>query len=179
MARVFPTALDGLLGADVLSDFDIDLDLPHHEMTFYEKQTCPTAAPDWRGPYAALETGFSRGERLFFPVRLDGHSLTALIDTGSQRTALSTEAAGALGLTESLLEQDRLVTTHGIAAGPLPARVHRFRTLQVGTAVIANPDTLVIDLKPGDADMILGIDFLRSRRLWSSYGARRVFLSSP
>ena len=177
MARVFPTPLDGLLGADVLSDFDIDLDLPHHEMTFYDKQTCPTAAPDWRGPYVSLETGFSRGERLFFPVRLDGHSLTALIDTGSQRTALSTEAAHALGLSETLLAHDRPVTTQGIAAGPLPARVHRFGKLQVGTAVIANPDALVIDLILGEADMLLGIDFLLPRRLWLSYGARRLFLS--
>jgi hypothetical protein len=49
--------------------------------------------------------------------------------------------------------------------------------LQVGTAVIANPDTLVIDSKLGEADMILGIDFLHSRRLWLSYGGRRLFLS--
>ena len=46
LAQVFATPLDGLLGVDILSDFDVDLDLVHHELKFYEKQTCPTAAPD-------------------------------------------------------------------------------------------------------------------------------------
>jgi len=35
-AKVFPTPLDGLLGTDVLSDFDVDLDLPRHLMGLSE-----------------------------------------------------------------------------------------------------------------------------------------------
>ena len=53
LTRVFPTSLDGLLGADVLSDFDIDLDLPRHELSFYQKQSSPAAAPP---PDNALRT---------------------------------------------------------------------------------------------------------------------------
>jgi hypothetical protein len=37
---------------------------------------------------------------------------------------------------------------------------------------------LVADVKVNDADMVLGIDFLLQRRLWLSYGSRRVFLPS-
>jgi predicted aspartyl protease len=178
MAQVFATPLDGLLGADVLSDFDIDLDLAHHELKFYGKQTCPTAAPDWTQPYISLSTGLSRGEHLFFAVQLDGRPLTAFIDTGAQITTISTAAARATGVTESLLLSDRPVTTQGIAAGPLSARLHRFAKLNVGPLVIANPEILVADVKVNEADMVLGIDFLLQRRLWLSYGSRRVFLPS-
>jgi predicted aspartyl protease len=178
MAQVFATPLDGLLGADVLSDFDIDLDLAHHELKFYGKQTCPTAAPDWTQPYISLSTGLSRGEHLFFPVRLDGRPLTAFIDTGAQITTISAVAARAIGVAESLLSSDRPVTTQGIAAGPLSARLHRFANLQVGSLVVTNPEILVADVKINDADMVLGIDFLLQRRLWLSYGSRRVFLPS-
>ena len=178
MTRVFPTPLDGLLGADALSDFDIDLDLPRHQMTFYRKQTCETAAPNWAGPYVSVSTGLSRGERLFFPVLLDGHRLTAVIDTGSQVTVLATAAARALGLTEGHLTRDRSTTTQGVAGEPLSARVHRFAKLEVGALMIRNPEVVVTDLKLNEADIVLGVDFLSSRRLWLSYGSRRIFLSS-
>jgi predicted aspartyl protease len=178
MAKVFPTPLDGLLGADALSDFDIDLDLPQHQMTFYRKQTCETAAPNWAGPYISVSTGFSRGERLFFPVQLDGHRLTAVIDTGSQVTVLATASARALGLTEVQLSRDHSVTTQGVAGEPLSSRVHRFATLEVGDISIRDPEVVVTDLKLNEADIVLGVDFLSSRRLWLSYGSRRIFLSS-
>jgi len=178
MAQVFATPLDGLLGADILSDFDIDLDLAHHELKFYGKQTCPTAAPDWTQPYISLSTGLSRGEHLFFAVQLDGRPLTAFIDTGAQITTISTAAARATGVTESLLLSDRPLTTQGIAADPVSARLHRFANLKVGPLVIANPEILVADVKINEADMVLGIDFLLQRRLWLSYGSHRVFLPS-
>lgn len=178
MARVFPTPLDGLLGADTLTDFDIDLDLPRHRMVLYQKQSCPTAAPDWAGPYTAIATGLSRGEHLFFPVQLDGHRIIAYVDTGSQITALSTTMAHALGLSDGMLARDRSVTTRDVAAELLASHVHRFAKLEVGAEVVRNPEVVVTDLKLDDADMVLGVDFLSSRRLWLSYGSRRIFLSS-
>jgi predicted aspartyl protease len=179
MAKVFLTPLDGLLGADALSDFDLDLDLPRHEMIFYQKQFCPTAVPNWAGPYTAIDTDLSRGERLFFPVQFDGHRIIAVIDTGAQTTALSTARARALGLSEGLLARDRAVTTQGAAAELLTSRVHRFAKLEVGTVVVRNPEIIVTDLKLADADLVLGVDFLISRRLWLSYGSRRIFLANP
>jgi predicted aspartyl protease len=178
MAKVFPTPLDGLLGADVLSDFDIDIDLPRHQLTFYQKQICSTAAPDWAGSHTAISTGLSHGQRLFFPVQLDGHRTIAVLDTGSQITAVSTSTARTFGLSEGVLARDRSVTTQGVAGEVLTSHVHRFAKLEVGAAVVHNPEIIVTDLKLTDADMLLGIDFLKSRRVWLSYGSRRLFISS-
>ena len=82
----------------------------------------------------------SRGERLFFPVQLDGHRLTAVIDTGSQVTVLATASARALGVTEEQLSRGRSVTTQGVAGEPLSARVHRFARLDIGSLIIRNPE---------------------------------------
>ena len=178
VANIFPTPLDGLLGADSLSDFDIDLDLLRRQMTFYEKQTCETATPNWAGLYISVNTGRSRGERLFFSVQLDGHRLTAVIDTGSQVTVLATASARALGVSEEQLLRDRSVTTQGVAGEPLSARVHRFARLDIGALIVRNPEVVVTDLKLNEADIVLGVDFLSSRRLWLSYGSHQIFLSS-
>ena len=50
VAPVFSGPLDGVLGADSLSSFDVDLDLPGHRMVLYGKQTCPGAVPAWPNP---------------------------------------------------------------------------------------------------------------------------------
>jgi hypothetical protein len=133
----------------------------------------------WSRPYAAISTGLSPGERLFFPVQLDGRRIIAVIETGSQLTALSTTAARALGLSDTLLAEDRSTTIQGATAGVLTSRVHRFAKLEVGTIVVRNPEIIVTDLKLGDADLVSGVDLLRSRRLWLSYGSRRIFVANP
>lgn len=177
VASVFSGPLDGLLGADSLGSFDVDLDLPGHRMVLYEKQTCPGASPTWTWPYARINAGRSKGDHLFFPVRLDGRAVDAFIDTGSQFTVLSTRAAQALGVTAPVLERDRAVTVRGAATEQLSARVHRFARLEIGGETIGNAEIVVADVRLSDADLVLGIDFLKSRRIWLSYGSQQIFLS--
>ena len=178
-AKVFPTPLDGFLGADVLSDFDVELDLRRQSLGLYQKQTCPAAAPNWAGPYSSISTGLSPGGRFFFPVQLDGHRLTATIDTGSQLSVLATASARAIGVTQAALSRDRSLAMQGVAGDPLPSRIHRFDKLQLGDFVVRNPEIIVSDLALREADLVLGVDLLSSRKLWLSYGSRRIFISKP
>jgi len=179
LPSVFFGPLDGLLGADVLSNFDIDIDLSHHRMVLHEKQSCPDAAPDWAEPYVGISTGRSRSEHLFFPVELDGRRIVAIVDTGAQSTALSGKAARALGVSDAALARDPAKTMHGATGERVSGRIHRFSRLKVGEDSIRDPAIVVADLNLPDADLVLGIDFVRSRRLWFSYGSRRIFLSRP
>jgi clan AA aspartic protease (TIGR02281 family) len=174
--NVFSGPLDGVLGADTLSSFDVDLDLPGHRMVLYAKQTCPDAAPAWTEAYARIGTGRSFGGHLFFPVQLDGRRIDAFIDTGAQHTVLSMKAASALGVTGTSLARDQAITLHGAAAEQMSAHVHRFSQLQIGPEVIRNPELIVTDIRLNDADIVLGIDFLRSQRIWMSYGSQQIFL---
>jgi predicted aspartyl protease len=165
-----------VLGADSLSSFDVDLDLPGHRMVLYEKQTCPGASPAWTEPYTRITAGRSRGDHLFFPVRLDGRRVDAFVDTGSQFTVLSSGAALAIGVTAAALARDRVATVRGAAAEQLAAHVHRFAQLEIGAEVLHNPEIIVTDVKLSDADLVLGIDFLRPRRIWFSYGSQQIFI---
>jgi predicted aspartyl protease len=168
--------IDGLLGADALRFFDIDLDLPHNRLVLYAKQACSNAVPDWTGPYTPIDGVGFPGAHLVFPVRLDGHRVLAFIDTGAQRTMLSATTARALGVTEGALARDRLVILRGIAAEQLISRVHRFSRLEIGDAAIPYPELAVAEVIFRNAGLVLGMDLLSSRRLWISYGARRIFL---
>jgi predicted aspartyl protease len=176
VANVFSGPLDGVLGADSLSSFDVDLDLPGHRMALYEKQTCPGARPAWTEPYARIGAGRSRADHLFFPIQLDGRRTDAFVDTGSQFTVLSTRAALDLGVNAAVLARDRVATVRGAAAEQLAAHVHRFAQLEIGAETIHNPEIIVTDVTLSDADLVLGIDFLRPRRIWFSYGSQQIFI---
>ena len=181
-ARVATVALpanlsnvDGVLGADVLSRFDLDLDLPNRRMLLYEKGIC---TPDWAVPYAEIKIGRSAGnDHLFFPVQLDNRKITAMIDTGAQRTTLSAATARAMGITDAVLAHDPPILTRGFGSGKLELRMHRFESLIVGNITVSNPQIVVTDLRVRGINLILGMDFLLSRRLWLSYVDFRIFLS--
>ncbi len=177
VANAFAVPIDGVLGADSLSSFDVDLDLADHDMVLYRSQTCAGAVPAWTQPYDRVAAGRSFSDHLIFRVQLDGRWITAFIDTGAQLTVLSAQAAAALGLTALVLERDPIILVHGAAAEELGARVHRFAQLWVGTELIRNLEIAVTDLRLGDAALVLGVDFLKWRRMWMSYGSRQIFLS--
>ncbi len=176
VASVFSGPLDGVLGADSLSSFDLDLDLPNNRIIFYRKQVCPGAVPAWTEPYVTIAAGRSRSDRLFFPVQLDGHKVDAFVDTGAQSTVLSTGAALGLGVTTALLAHDRAATLRGAAGEQVNGRVHQFARLSIGVEEVHNPEMIVTDLRLSDADLVLGMDFLKPRRIWLSYGSQQIFL---
>jgi len=177
MPSVFSGPLDGVLGADTLSSFDVDLDLPHHRMVFYAKQSCTSARPAWAEPYAAIAARRSFSNHLAFTAALDGRQIDTFIDTGAQLSVLSRRVAEALGVTETALARDRATVTLGAAAERLNTRLHRFARMEVGGELVRNPELIVADVALRDADLVLGVDFLASRRVWLSYGSQQIFLS--
>jgi predicted aspartyl protease len=168
--------LDGVLGADILRSFDIDLDLPGHRMILYQGQSCAAASPAWAQPYARIAAALSPSNRLFFPVQLDGHRISALFDSGAQFSVLSTRTALALGVNGAILARDPPVTVRGADGEQLSAHAHRFFRLEVDGEVIRNAEVDVIEISLGEADLVLGIDLLGSRRVWISYGSQQLFL---
>src|SRR5580692_7470332 len=168
--------LDGVLGADTLSSFDIDLDLPGRRMTLYQEQSCAIASPAWTQPYARIAAGRSPSNRLYFSVQLDGRRISALVDTGAQFSVLSTRTALALGVSEGVLARDPAVMVRGADGEQLSAHAHRFFRLEVDGEVIRNAEIDVTEINLNDADFVLGIDFLGSQRVWISYGSQQLFL---
>ena len=165
MPSVFSGPLDGVLGADTLSSFDVDLDLPHHRMVFFGKQSCASAAPAWAEPYATI------------PARKTFSQIDTFIDTGAQLSVLSSKAALALGVTDAVLSRDRATVTLGAAAERLNSHLHRFSRIEIGGEVVRNPALIVADVSLKDGDLVLGIDFIAARRIWLSYGSQQIFLS--
>ena len=81
-----------------------------------------------------------------------------------------------LALTGASLARDPVATLRGAAAEVVKSRAHRFTQLVVDGEILRDPVIVVASLGLQDADLVLGADFLRSRRVWLSYALHRIFL---
>jgi predicted aspartyl protease len=169
---------DGLLGADILSSFELDLDLRHGILRLYDPLFCRAPAADWGQAYAVIEANRSLHDRLFFPALLNGQRLAVIFDTGAQRSLLDLQSARTIGADMQALDREPTKTVRGVASS-IQARLYRFRKLEVGGQSLPDPILLVAPLNLNDADLVLGNDYLRSRRVWLSYGSHRIFLAHP
>jgi predicted aspartyl protease len=170
--------LDGLLGADVLSAFDVDLDARDARLTLYLPRDCPNAGPPWREPYFSLGKIGREHDRLLVPIVLDGAAGTAAIDTGAQHTVVSERLAERAGATPADMAHDRQITAHGAGSGQVQVRVHRFRQLRIGPADLVAPLLPVLPMPEGQLDGLVGDDFLAGRRVWLSYASMVVFITA-
>jgi predicted aspartyl protease len=167
---------DGLLGADILSDYDVDLDLAHSRV----RLLCSVGEPDWGRPYSVIGANLSVHDRLFFGSTPDGKKIAAIIDTGAQHTVIDSRAALAAGADPQALRREPAKAVRGISgASGIEARPNRFHQLAIGDETLPNPTLLVAPLDLEDADLIVGADFLRDRHIRLSYRSHRIFLGRP
>ena len=167
---------DGLLGASLLSDFDLDLDLPNRRLTLYDRMECPTVRPPWGGRITTLETTRSLSSHPFFPVQINGRTLSASLDSGAQRTVIAARAAQRAGLGAESRVPGSEVRARGAAGEILPAELHTLRDMRVGDVAVRTPVMVTALTLPNDIDALVGADFLLSHRVWLSYGARKLFV---
>lgn len=164
----------GLLGADMLSGFDVELDLPRRRMVLYGARGCAGLVP-WRD---AVSVPMLRapGGLAFVVGVVNDRTVRALVDTGARTTLVKRETARRAGLSDRALATDAARTGVGIGLASIAFHRHRFAQLGVPgdleTEVVAN----VADLDLPDVDMLLGADFLGARQVWISYGSGRLFL---
>jgi len=173
--NVAGTELDGLLGADILLAFELDVDTPGHRITIYRLRRCEDAVPPW--PAAEVAGITARRDRMLVPIVLNGISGKAVLDTGAQASAVSEDLAARAGVTKAMLAEDPRIMVHGAAPNPLPVPVHRFDSLFIGAQRISEPR---IDVVPsaGLGDGLIGADFIRGRRLWLAFPTRRLFIAT-
>jgi predicted aspartyl protease len=169
--------LDGLLGADILSAFDVDLDTRTGRLTLYRARNCPHDGPPWQEPFLSMGSVSAQGNRLLVPIVLDGIGGVATLDTGAQNTVISVAMAQRAGVDAAAMARDPSITAHGAAADELSVRVHHFRLLRIGPAEVSDPPLPIVPAPDGLGDGLVGADFLAGRRVWLSYASLRVFIT--
>lgn len=162
-----PHELAGTLAPDFLSRYDIDLDLAAARLNLL--LPCPER---FKG---AIPITLDRSNHVIVPVRIDGKTIMAVMDTGASRTDLSLETARAVfGLGPGLHAAEGPDVEDGVYRYP-------FRSLAIGGITIDRPEIALvpdrISRRPlSTPRMVLGMSILRHYRLVIGYHEQLLHL---
>ena len=109
-----------------------------------------------------------RHDRMTIPVRVGGKGYRFLVDTGADRTAVSTAIAAELGLTSGPMASLHSVT------GITPVRTANVPSLQITQSRTRNIEAPLLERGHMGADGILGVDSLRSQRVLFDFRTRMI-----
>lgn len=167
----------GLIGADVLAQFDVEFDLPQRRIVFWQIRSLSllcSPPPVWEGVFDTIPLE-RHGNRLTVAAKLDGSTITALVDSGARSRILSRRAAARLGVDADRLDGDPGGITAGVDMHETSYHWHRFKTLTIGGETQKRP---VLTVAPLDeqADLLLGADWFATHDVWISYSTNQMFV---
>ena len=188
---------DGILATDMMSRYDIDLDFGHSRLNYFSPETCQGAGVYWAPKALAILPTPTLPGRAYVDVMLDGHKVSALIDTGSEHSMMNPALARKLfGLTPN---SPGMVPGEVISDGAIAdADFHTFPALSLGGLTLTNVRIAVVrDARTEDngeyhiartlptqfnlnqllPDLTLGMDVLRQTHLYISFRDQRVYVS--
>lgn len=178
--------IDGILGLDIIRDFDLDIDVPKRALTLYRVRRCQQADPPWQEPAVRIPDASTMSGWLRVPFAVDDIEGSAAFDTGASQTMILPQMMRRLGLTEQALASDRSIRTTVIASGTSDVRLHRFRSLRVGPVTVPDAFILVITKEPpafgyagSFGDGAIGMEFVLTRRVWFSFRTARLYVAAP
>lgn len=176
------TGFVGLLGQNVLGFADAEFDLPHGVFRAMKSRGCGNAnMAYWAGAKPStmltIEPMDIRQRHIIATIRVNGVKIKALFDTGAGRSMLTLAAAKRIGVAPG----DPGVTPDNYAYGLGQKRVQtwraKFDTIDIGGEAIRGPTLAIADQLLDTADMLIGIDFFLTHRLFVDNQSHRMFVT--
>lgn len=171
----------GLIGRNILSFTDAEYDLAHGVIRLlFPNNDCGKAnMAYWAGSSPVTEIDLMSNDHNELPeirawARLNGIDVTAVFDTGAT-TVVSARAATRAGVAEADLKPAGSI--HGAGAGRADSWTANFDKFELGGEVIRNNRLHVAEFHGWDADMLLGIDFFLSHRIYVSKKQSKMFFT--
>ena len=189
--------IDGIFALDHWTAFDLDVDFGSDMLNIFSQDHCPGGGQYWAAPAKAVIPITMEGFHIFVPVTLDGHELSAAIDTGENRTSMTADEAKQLFSLD--LGSEDTPEAGGVNGNTsLKVYTHIFNGLALGDIAVNNPKVAIVpnivsnnaDLAPlvGDSaktetkplnrpDLIIGMDVLRQLHVYFAFGENKLYAS--
>ncbi len=173
----------GLLGQNILGIADIEYDLPHGAVRLMKTTGCArTGLAYWAGdkPYTTLELEAS--DSAFRPhtigtVVLNGVKIRAIFDSGAASSLLSLSAAKRLGMTPDSPGVVAIGEGTGIGTRTVRTWIATFDKIDIGGEAIGHPKIRIAQTDLGSADMLIGVDFFLTHRMFVSNTNHRMYIT--
>jgi predicted aspartyl protease len=188
-------AEQGLLGADFLLQDDVEIDVAAGKIRWFKPKGCAgDTVVYWNKAYSAARmTGSSAEKKIDVTVQVNGAPVVALMDTGAGSSILTPAAAIRAGLAPTSQGVTTAGESRGLGAEAVRTWIGTFQSFSFGDETIKNAQLRIADLFAADKavnlgsripeaaidapEMLLGVDFFRSHRVYVSRGQRMVYVS--
>ena len=167
----------GLLGDDILSQYEVEFDYPGRRLTFYRQVRCYDTFIPWLGSFAAVPFDH-RDAKITIDILLNHERTQAIVDTGNNMSFVSKTASALWGSSVSDLSP-----TKGKAQIPFnktaafPISTFRFEKVTIGGDVFEARKMNVVDVDFPLASANVGLDYWSSRKIWISYARKWMFVA--
>jgi predicted aspartyl protease len=187
----------GTIGADMLHNYDVDIDFPAGKFGLFSQDHCPGKVVYWpAAAVAVVPIHVVNSGHIIVPVTIDGQEIDAVLDTGAFGTILTLEGAkNRFGLDPS----SPGMTMVGHRKDGTPTYTYTFRKLELEGITITNPvvhlweDELqykqsqnvqtgsrISDTSEsnGKTELILGVHELRNLHIYIAYQEQKLYISA-
>jgi predicted aspartyl protease len=170
---------DAIAGVPFLMQMDLEVALADKELKFFQAKECDDAFLAYWDRHAVV-IPYRRYDAPWpvFSIEINGHLMTAIIDTGATASAITASAARKYRLATSKPDAKELSYTSGVGTRQVPTWITHTQSIKIGNETILDADITVIDDHgDSDFDVILGTDFLRAHRVLFAISQQNIYLS--
>ena len=172
----------GLMGRNLLAFTDTEYDLANGVIRFhFPGEGCADSVMAyWAGATPVTEVDLldarsrEKTPAIRARVKLNGVDLVALLDTGAT-TVVTLRGARRAGVAEA--DMTPAGTIFGAGRGSARSWTARFETFELEGETVRNNRLRVGSFESRDADMLLGIDFFLSHRIYISKARSKMFIT--
>lgn len=175
--------VDGILGVDVLADYDVALDVRGGLLRLHPRDGSAEGRIRSTSEGVPFHSSVAEGF-VQFTALLHGDSVPALFDTGAQRGTLNWPAAALAGVAaDSEGVREDSTGARGMNGRRMAAHRYTFEQLCIGERCLPPTELRILDLPVFDAiteeaapAVIIGADMLKDCALLLSYSTQRLHL---
>lgn len=178
------TGAAGLIGADFLMQYDVELDFANHRIKLFRADHCDERAlAYWDRNAMSVPMQLTDGsQHALVQVTINGSTLWALIDSGASISVIDLAAARQLGFATDAPGVNYSGKISGIGPHQRDSWRMTFDSFAIGEEVVQHPRIAVMD--GGDSflgrkpfQMILGRDFLTAHRVLLATSQQQFYYS--
>jgi hypothetical protein len=167
----------GLLGDDILSQYDVEFDFPGEKLTFYHASGCYDSFIPWAGHYSTIPF-LHDDTKIVIDVILNDEREQAIVDTGNNLSFVSQKLLKHWRVDTSALPNTGIQMGSPLNGGTSSAlKLFLFDVMKIGYDEFPKTPMGILDVSFPPASINLGMDFWKSYKVWISYPNKWMFIS--
>ena len=178
--KVVPNTISGLIGANIMQPYDVELNFFRGKLNFFAPNKCP-APVYWAKAYARMAMTIDSNQHISVEAKLDGKTVTVILDTGASNSIMSLDVARDLfGWSDNDPRMKPVTEENFNGGGSADVYLFPFQSLTFEGVTVNNPKIQMVPREhfmQHDKSIVVGLNVLRQLHLLIAYPDNTLYLT--